>query len=276
MTSRRASGLLEQCVAHGAAGGVGSEVNVVRRRPVNTSVSRRGDVMISTRDLSQLPDVVGLRRLLKSMAVLDAILCRDWQFRFYSFNSHWSGGEQMGSMRNGHGDDFYALFNSAGCFLKGFAHEASMSPYRDDGSREIWPEVIDSVPADFTACLREPAFNIQETTFCIWRRHGDAFWQRGGIEFPVGHDPDGSAKLLSSLDGKPETYREWAEWYFNKPFLTAEMVRPIYKHRPLTDELVSALTPDVQMDYGESPHLTVEDFEDELREIGYPDGTGCG
>lgn len=43
--------------------------------------------MISTRDLSELPDVNGLRRLLMSMAVLDAILCRDWQYRYYSFNS---------------------------------------------------------------------------------------------------------------------------------------------------------------------------------------------
>jgi hypothetical protein len=31
--------------------------------------------MISTRDLSRLPDVDGLRRLLQSMAMLDAILC---------------------------------------------------------------------------------------------------------------------------------------------------------------------------------------------------------
>jgi len=43
--------------------------------------------MISTRDLSQLPDINGLCRLLKSIALLDAILCRDWQFPFYAFKS---------------------------------------------------------------------------------------------------------------------------------------------------------------------------------------------
>src|SRR5262249_28284850 len=157
--------------------------------------------------------------------------------------------------------------NSAGCFLKGFAHEAPMSPFRDAGSRRLWPGVIDSAPADFADCLHEPAFNIEETTFCIWRRHGEGSWQRGAVDFPAGRDPDGSAKLLSPLDGKPETYREWAEWYFNKPFLTVEMVRHVYEHRPLTDELVAALTPEVVMDSGD-PHMQAADFGEDVQEIG--------
>jgi hypothetical protein len=226
--------------------------------------------MISTRDLSQLPDVDGLRKLLQSMAMLDAILCREWEFRYYSFNSRWSVGEQLGSMRNGQGDDFVALFNSHGCFLKGFAHEAPMSPYRDDGTKRLWAGLIESVPREFADCLREPAFGIENTTFCVWRRYGDSSWQRGAVEYPPGADPDGSADLLSPLDGKPETYREWAEDYFNKPFLTVEMVRHIYEHRPLTNELVAALTPDIILEDEEPPHLEVADLEDDIMEIGYP------
>jgi hypothetical protein len=225
--------------------------------------------MISTRDLSQLPDVDGLRRLLPAMALLNAILSREWQFRFYSFNARWARGEQMGSMRNGQGDDFFALFNARGCFLKGFAHEAPMTPYRTDPKRP-WPGVLDSVPEEFAPCLRQPAFSIEDTTFCIWRRYEDASCQRGVIEFPPGPDPDGSEYLLSPLNGKPESYWEWAEWYFNKPWLTAENVRHIYKHRPLTDELVAALTPDVVLEDAEPPHLQVADLEDEIAEIGYP------
>jgi len=79
--------------------------------------------VISTRDLSLLPDVDGLRRTLQAMAMLDAILRPEWEFRYYSFNAAWAEGEQMGSMRNGSGDDFFAHFSSAGCWLKGFAHE---------------------------------------------------------------------------------------------------------------------------------------------------------
>src|SRR4051794_4974349 len=112
--------------------------------------------MINTRDLSSLPGVDRLRAVLQSMAMLDAILYPEWQFRYYSFNAGWAPGEQMGSMRNGSGDDFFALFNAAGCWIKGFAHEAPMSPYRDDGTRRIWPGILDEVPGEFAACLREP------------------------------------------------------------------------------------------------------------------------
>jgi len=226
--------------------------------------------MISTQDLSQMPGVDGLRRLLQSMAMLDAILCREWQFRLYSFDSRWAQGEQMGSMRNGHGDDFFALFDANGCFFKGFAHEAPMTPYRSDPKR-LWPGLIESVPKEFAACLRQPAFNIDDTTFCIWRRYEDSSWQRGTIDFPPGRDPDGSAYLLSPLDGKPKTYRDWAEGHYNKPFLTVEVVRHIYEHRPLTDGLVAALTPDLVLEDDENPHLGAADLEDEMTEIGYPD-----
>jgi hypothetical protein len=76
--------------------------------------------------------------------------------------------------------------------------------------------------------------------------------------------------LLSPLDARPETYREQAVSYFNKPFLTVEMVRHVYEHRPLTDELVAALTLDVVLEDDENPHLGVADLEDETTEIGYP------
>src|SRR3954451_18924006 len=99
----------------------------------------------STRDLSLLPRVEDLRRLFQSMAVLDAILSPDWEYRYYSFNSAWSAGEQMGSMRNGCGDDIYAHFSPAGCWLKGFAHEYPMSPFREQPPRP-WPGVLEAVP----------------------------------------------------------------------------------------------------------------------------------
>jgi hypothetical protein len=121
--------------------------------------------MISTRDLSRLPDVDGLRLTLQSMAILDAILSPEWEFRYYSFNAGWAAGEQMGSMRNGTGDHFFAHFGPAGCWLKGFAHECPMTPYREAPAR-AWPGVLDAVPIEFADCLREPAFIVEDVTFC--------------------------------------------------------------------------------------------------------------
>jgi hypothetical protein len=213
---------------------------------------------ISTRDLHLLPDVDRLRALLQSLAMLDAILSPEWESRYYSFNARWAKGQQMGSMRDGCGDDFFALFSAAGCFLKGFAHEAPMSPY-GRRPKKVWPGVLDSVPAAFAACLKEPAFSIADTTFCIWRRYSDGSWQCGAIEFPAGNDPDGSQSLLSILDGRAESYKRWAEDYYERS-VTLAAVRQVYGHQPLTARLVQRLN--LEMGLGE----LVTDVD----EIGYP------
>ena len=149
----------------------------------------------------------------------------------------------MGSMRNGEGDTFFASFNTAGCFIKGFAHESSMSPYRQRPKR-IWPGVIEDVPTEFAAYLKEPAFSPKDTTFCIWRRYTGESWQRGDIKFPAGSDPDGSQGLLSILDGEPKAYAVWATEYYGEPVKQAA-VREIYEHKPLTKTLTKQLNPEV-------------------------------
>ena len=101
--------------------------------------------MLSTRDLGGLADVTGLRRLTRSLAMLDAILCREWEFRYYSFDTNWSNGELMASMRDGSGDRWFALFNDVGVALHGVAHESAMF---QPGSP--WPGVWDSFPSAFT------------------------------------------------------------------------------------------------------------------------------
>jgi hypothetical protein len=220
------------------------------------------EMAISTRDLKILPDVDRLRALLQSVAMLDAILSPDeWEYRYYSFNSQWSKREQMGSMRNGCGDDFFALFNSSGCFLKGFAHESQMSPYGRQ-PKVIWPGVLDSVPSAFAAALKEPAFSMEDTTFCVWRLYSDEAWQRGRIEFPRGADPDGSQTLLVILDGKPKTYKAWAEDYYERRVNLA-VVKQVYAHEPLTEELVQQLNADV----------TLKELAGDIKEIGYPGNT---
>jgi hypothetical protein len=226
--------------------------------------------MISTRDLSRLPDVDALRRLMQSMAVLDAILSPEWEYRLYSFNSKWSKGEQMGSMRNGMGDDLFALFTKDGCFLKGFVHTAPMTPYANR-NRKVWPGVLDPVPPVFARGVNEPAFMMDHTTFCIWRQYDDNCWQVGDIKFPETKldykgraiDPDGSDYLLSPYDGQPETYHARARDYFdgiNGENLTLGHVRHVYAHKPLTEKFVKEI----------NPKLTLAKLAADIKEIGYP------
>jgi hypothetical protein len=207
-------------------------------------------MMISTGDLSRLPDPERLRRTLQSMAMLDAILCPDWQYRYYSFNSTWAPGEEMGSMRDGSGDHFFAHFSHAGCWLKGFVHECPLCP-----------GVLTAVPEEFAVCLNEPAFCLQDVTFCIWKRHVDLTWQIGAGSSPVDLRDDGSERLLTPLDGQPETYQEWAVDYYERNVeITA--VEHVYRLEPLTPEVVTRL----------NPELSVVELAAEIQEIGYPQG----
>jgi hypothetical protein len=194
---------------------------------------------VSTRDLSGLPDVTRLEQLSQSIAMLDAIISPEWEYRYFSFNSKWdpSKQERMASMRNGSGDEYFLLFSPQGGILKGFDHEAAMSPWTQE-PKEVWPGILNHVPAIFGDFLAEPAFSLGNTTFCIWRTNHDERWQVGSVSFPPGNDPDGSENLLWMLDGDPETYASFANEYYEK-MLNVDLVRRLYLQTPLTPALVS-------------------------------------
>ncbi len=53
--------------------------------------------MVIKATLAVLPDIEGLRNLTQSLAMLDAIMSPEWEYRYYSFNSKWDDGEMMAS-----------------------------------------------------------------------------------------------------------------------------------------------------------------------------------
>lgn len=216
----------------------------------------------STRDLSALPKPAALERLCRSIAVLDAIMSSAWDSRYFSFNGVWSEAakERMASMRNGSGDQYFIVFGPAGVFIKGFAHEAPMSPWSRK-PQAIWPGVLDTVPSEFKPCIDEPAFEPDAVTFCIWQLSDDTAWRCGNIQFPEGADPDGSEDLLWMLDGNPATYVQFAEDYFEREVQLAD-VGSIYAHRPLTRALAASL----------NPECAWSDIAADINEIGYPLG----
>jgi len=212
--------------------------------------------MISTRDLHELPDIPGFRRLTRALATLDALLSPEWEYRYYSFNSHWAEGEMMASMRNGSGDQWFALLSSAGVALHGLAHESPI--FRLDSR---WPGIFDSLPSEFHAnFLNEPAFDTANSTFCIWRRASDERWFAGAAQLPPGNDPDGSEELLSILAGDPQQYVDFAAEYYEREIAIAD-VAAVYEHAPLTQELLKRL----------NPRADLEALTADLNEIGYPE-----
>ena len=91
--------------------------------------------MATENRLKTLPDIDRLKALCQSLAMLDAIMSPDWEYRYYSFDSKWGLNEMMASMRNGQGDDFFILFNNNGAIIKGFDHESPMCADSGDCER---------------------------------------------------------------------------------------------------------------------------------------------
>jgi hypothetical protein len=214
--------------------------------------------------IRQLPSISIVRDRSRAMAMLDAIMSPEWESRYYSFNCRWSPTEEMASMRDGSGNEYSIVFSPAGAYARGFDHESPMSPYRVDPPAP-WPGLFESVPEVFRALSTEPAFSDAGTplaTVCFWREHGDVEWRTGALQsLPSGVKDDGSAEWLFDvlLDGRPEAYQEFAEEYYEVA-VDLEAVRSIYALRPLTQGIVSALNPEVDL----------SGLEEDLVEIGYP------
>lgn len=211
----------------------------------------------------RLPDIPVVRDRSRSLAMLDAILSPEWEYRYYSFVAAWGPAQELASMRNGTGDDYAIVFSPAGAWVRVFDHESPMSSWALEPPRP-WPGVLDNVPTAFQTCIQEPAFildGVPMVSACLWRQTTDDRWQTGALDFPAGReDPDGSEWLLELLlDDSPEAYRRFAEEYYE---LRVDLVavREVYALRPLTQPLVTTL----------NDQLSVADLAYDIAEIGYP------
>ncbi|MGW2899118.1 hypothetical protein ACWDAO_32160 [Streptomyces sp. NPDC001212] len=59
--------------------------------------------------------------------MLDAVLSPEWEWRYYSFDSGWSPGEEMASMRDGAGNDYAIVFSAAGVYAQACDHESQFA-----------------------------------------------------------------------------------------------------------------------------------------------------
>ena len=58
----------------------------------------------STENLNLLASPAKFQSLCKSISTLEAIICPEWEFRYYSYQKDWSATEEFCEMRNGQGD----------------------------------------------------------------------------------------------------------------------------------------------------------------------------
>ena len=193
---------------------------------------------------ARLPSIDVLRERCQALALLDAIVGSD----HYSYDREW-GEDEAASMRNGSGEEYDIVFTADGVFVRGLYHESSMFDY----TGALWPGLLDGLPEQFRAQVREPAFCRSDgtllATFVIWRRLDDERWQAGhDIDFSAAGDdevdPDGSWLLDILCDDIVSEYVEHAEEVYEIP-LDPAVVEHVVGFRPLTDAVVRALDPEV-------------------------------
>lgn len=196
---------------------------------------------LSTRNLDGMLPPPELWKRSVALAALDAVLSPEWEFRYYSFAPTWGPGTQMASMRNGSGDDYSIGFSPQGVFVKGFDHEAPMSPWRP-GKPGLWPGTYAGCPPGLEQFRDEPSFKPADTTFAFWWDSATQAWGKGPTEFPPGDDPDGSIWLLEILGGGPERYVAFAAAYYELE-VPRVLVEQVYAHAPLSRSFVVDLNP---------------------------------
>lgn len=140
------------------------------------------------------------KRKLKHLALLDAVVEQEWEYRYYSYNSLWAEQEEMASLRNGSGGECFVLFDGDNVAFK------CTSPV--DGLVDDFEVLKVSVPKRFSSFLDEPAFSMSEGS-CIWYLDNDS-WVKLGKSLNDLPDPE-KIIAMSAAD-----YCQYVEEYFER------------------------------------------------------------
>ncbi|KTB73823.1 MULTISPECIES: hypothetical protein [Pseudomonas] len=105
----------------------------------------------SIRDVSDLPSIDRVKCAAQGLALLDAIIMPEWEYRYFSFNSNWDGNERemMASMRDGSGGEFFLHFTNEGAAGKVLFSSALSNAF----------EHLSLIPKAFEKFKDEPAFS---------------------------------------------------------------------------------------------------------------------
>ncbi|MCE0557459.1 MULTISPECIES: hypothetical protein [unclassified Motilimonas] len=170
-----------------------------------------------------------LRKKMKSLALLDAIIEQEWQYRYFSYNSNWSDSEEMGSLRDGCGGEWFLWFSGE---LAGYK---CLSP--EDGLMPELQEAKESASEAFGSFINEPAFSMDQAT-CIWFLENSQWTEHGK---PVKWLID----LKAITNWEASDYHAWATEYYERE-IDLEAVEKILSGE-FSEDLAKKLNPDIEM-----------------------------
>jgi len=194
-----------------------------------------------SQNINELPSIGELKKRSQGLALLDAIIMPDWEYRYFSFNCNWddNGTEMMASMRDGSGSEYFLNFTKDGVVGKVF----SIEQLKDVSLS------LRAIPDCFSSFKIEPAFNINNTTFFFWRCNEDNEWS-------VSPKSLSSYPLLGFLVNGFSGYQDWAEDYYEKS-INSVVLKDIFESLKITEEQWLTL----------NPELSISELAEDLLEI---------
>ena len=170
-----------------------------------------------------------LRNQMKTLALADAVLSPEWEYRYFSYNSNWSDTEEMASMRDGCGNHWFLWLcgNLAGYKCLSL----------DDGIMSDIQGAKNRVPVQYKGFLDEPAFTMDEAT-CIWHLK-ESQWVKQGLR--VQHLID----LEQISECTAGQYHSWATEYYETD-IDITGVQKLFE-KQFSKELARQLNPEVDL-----------------------------
>ena len=207
--------------------------------------------MLSTKNLSGLPNVGRLQSFCKGLAALDIIMLEEeWSFiRHYTYNPTWRKGKEAFFATDGSDQSMMVIFAPEGCIINGVDSEL----YDWEEKLPRIEDLTEGMPAALQKLMTSREVKKMKSTFCVWTEDSVTWHCK-----PMNSN-DASKDLLSMIDGDPQTYVEYGKWY--PADLPLEAVRQLADGVPVTKEIVTVLNP---------KRCEWEEIKASLDKIGYP------
>ena len=162
--------------------------------------------MISTKDLSGLPNAERLKNFCKGLATLDIIMVEEeWSFiRHYTYNPAWRKGKEAFFATDGSDQSMIVLFAPEGCVINGVDSEL----YDWEAKLPRIEDLTDGMPPALQKLMGSREVKKMKSTFCVWTEDGTT-WHCNPMD-----GEDASKDLLPLIDGDPQTYVEYGKWFY--------------------------------------------------------------
>ena len=173
---------------------------------------------------------VVLRNKLKHLALLDAIIEPEWEYRYYSYNSNWSDTQEMASLRDSCGGEWFFLLDESNVSFK------CTSPV--DGLVDNFDEIKKTLPERFTPFLNEAAFSMDQGS-CIWFIEDD-IWVKLGKDISDLPNPIRIQEMTAS------DYCQFVEEIFEQK-IDQDVVQSIFDGN-FTIDMAKKINPSIDLD----------------------------